>query len=143
MKKLLLALFLFVSYSTVNAQFSENFDGATVNMVNSGPGTWTIDNTLSTSAPNSYRGQYTLNSYTSLETPANAIDATGKAFVVLSFKQICKIEFVDSAKIEVSVDGGITWAKLYDHGPGNQNCIYLGNSPSFKRMKVSLKVLMA
>lgn len=132
MKKLLLALFLFVSYSTVNAQFSENFDGGTVNMVNSGPGTWTIDNTLSTSAPNSYRGQYTLNSYTSLETPANTIDATGKAFVVLSFKQICKIEFVDSAKIEVSVDGGITWVKLYDHGISNQNCIYLGNSPSFQ-----------
>jgi len=132
MKKLLLALLMFVSYSTLNAQaFTENFDGGTVNMVTSGPGTWTIDNTLSTSSPNSYKGVYGVSQYASLETPPNAINATGNAFVVLSFKQICKIEFVDSAKIEVSTDGGVTWKRLYDHGAGNQNCIYLGSSPAF------------
>ncbi|MDD4214314.1 MAG: hypothetical protein PHR81_05840, partial [Bacteroidales bacterium] len=36
----------------------------------------------------------------------------GYTNVLLNFSHICKIEFSDTAKIEVSVDGGVTWTKL-------------------------------
>ncbi|MDP2187786.1 MAG: T9SS type A sorting domain-containing protein [Sphingobacteriaceae bacterium] len=51
----------------------------------------------------------------------------GQFKVWLDFAHICKIELNDSAVVQISVDGGITWQPLT-----GQNCLYLGGSADFR-----------
>jgi len=54
---------------------------------------------------------------------SNSFSTAGNNYVVLNFKQICKIEFTDTAKIEVSVDNGATWTQVT-----GTNSTYLGSA---------------
>ncbi|MCX6271298.1 MAG: GEVED domain-containing protein [Bacteroidetes bacterium] len=59
----------------------------------------------------------------------NTFNTTGNTYVILSFSQICKVDFLDIATIETSVDG-ITWTQVAGSlymGTGQ----YLGNGNRF------------
>lgn len=104
----------------LKAQFTENFDGpGPYGLTPTGSPGWSIDPTYSTSSPNSYKGEYGIGGTVYLT--SNSFSTVGNNFVVLNFKQICKIEFVDTAKIEISIDGGTTWTQVT-----SANSSYLG-----------------
>lgn len=121
MKRLIFTLLLIVNATMLKAQFTENFDGpGPYGLTSSGTPGWSIDANYSTSSPNSYRGQYGAGGTVYLT--SNSFSTAGNSYVVLSFKQICKIEFTDTAKIEVSVDNGVTWTQVT-----STNSTYLGS----------------
>ncbi|MCX6271297.1 MAG: hypothetical protein NTU44_08800 [Bacteroidetes bacterium] len=41
-----------------------------------------------------------------------AFSTLGNTYVILSFSQICKVDFLDIATLEASADGGLTWSQL-------------------------------
>ena len=92
--------------------FQENFDPPSLadSVSSSGTPTWSIDNTLSVSTPNSYLNQVGLATSNYLET--NTFSTVGNTFVILEFDHICKIEFFDAATVEVSSDNGATWTQV-------------------------------
>ncbi|MFN3530169.1 MAG: T9SS type A sorting domain-containing protein [Bacteroidia bacterium] len=51
----------------------------------------------------------------------------GSFKVWLDFAHICKIEQIDSARVEISVNGGTSWTPLT-----GANCLYLGTSGDFR-----------
>lgn len=102
--------------------WSESFD-ATVTMIPGGTPGWSIDNSLFVSSANSYLGQYNTAGIT-LTSPS--INLTGLNFVKLEFDQIAKIEFADTAIIEISINAG-PWQKVHQ----NIGCIYEGPSLNF------------
>ncbi|MHC1708598.1 MAG: GEVED domain-containing protein [Bacteroidales bacterium] len=60
----------------------------------------------------------------------NVFSTVGNTFVTLSFSQICKIDFLDIATIEVSNNGGSTWTQLTgQHYTGTGQ--YAGNGNRF------------
>lgn len=125
MKRLLLTLLALISYVGAMAQtqlWCENFDGATVSMTSSGAPGWSLDNNYQVSGPNCYRGQYSAASTVTLTSPV--FSTLGNNFVILDFKQICKIEFVDFGELEFSLNNGATWTKLEN----GVNCTYSGSS---------------
>ena len=125
MRKLIFTLLMLLTTVWSHAQtcvWSENFDAA-VTMVPGGTPGWSVDNSLFVSSANSYRGQFDVNGIT-LTSPV--IDLTGLNFVKLEFDQIAKIEFTDSARMEISINNG-PWQKVN----AANGCIYEGNSPSF------------
>lgn len=127
MRKIIFTLLLFLSITSLNAQWSENFDGpGPITLTSSGAPGWSID-TLHVSQPNGYRGQYSTSGTVTATSPL--IFANGMNFVTLSFKHICKVEFADTAKLEISVDGGNTWNKIIDRNVDlvNGNAYYLGD----------------
>jgi hypothetical protein len=120
MKRLIFTLLLIVNATMLKAQFTENFDGpGPYGLTPTGSPGWSIDPTYSTSSPNSYKGEYGIGGTVYLT--SNSFSTVGNNFVVLNFKQICKIEFVDTAKIEISIDGGTTWTQVT-----SANSSYLG-----------------
>ncbi len=122
MKRLILTLLLFVNVTMLKAQFTENFDGpGPYGLTSAGNPGWNIDANYSTSAPNSYRGRYGNGQTVTLT--SNTFSTAGNNYVVLNFKQICKIEFTDTAKIEVSTDNGATWTQVT-----GTNSTYLGTA---------------
>ena len=124
MKRIILTLFVFY-ISHVIAQttiFSENFDGATVNMTSSstGAGSWSLNTNFQTSGTSSDSAQVQLGDTVILE--SNAFSTMGFSFLSLQFSQICKIDFFDRAKLEYSIDNGITWVGITTsnyNGSGN------------------------
>ena len=122
MKRLILTLLLFVNVTMLKAQFTENFDGpGPYGLTSAGNPGWSIDATYSQSAPNSYRGRYGNGQTVTLT--SNTFSTAGNNYVVLNFKQICKIEFTDTAKIEVSTNGGASWTQVT-----GTNSTYLGTA---------------
>lgn len=57
----------------------------------------------------------------------NSFSTVGQFKVWLDFAHICKVEFVDSATIQISTNGGTTWTNLL-----GTNCIYEGASTDFR-----------
>ncbi|HOY30413.1 MAG TPA: CARDB domain-containing protein [Bacteroidales bacterium] len=123
MKKLLLVMLLFAISTLAIAQtihFHENFDPG------SGP-----DSVTATGSPTfaiNTRLYYSGTQCDSLKTPVNSISylttqpfsTVGSNNVLLKFAHICKVEIFDTAKVEISVNGG-PWIKLTTQyiNPGN------------------------
>ncbi len=121
-------LFLVCNVLAQTNVFHENFespsfaDSVTSTQTVPGNDDWTVTNILSAS------GQYSdscsvimvATSYLTTDT----FSTLGKFVVHFDFDQICKVDFLDPAKIEISVDGGTVWLPL----TGNE---YLGGSLNF------------
>ncbi len=126
MKRLLYSLVLFVAFPFLtkaqSTVFTENFDGGGIQFTSSGTPGWATDNTIFLSPANSWRGQYGING--TISTTTSTFNTSGNQFVTLNFAQICKVDFVDLAKIEISTDGGVTWTQLIASAGGN--CYYNG-----------------
>ena len=126
MRKVLFLLVMLAVTALTNAQtlvFHENFDPPSNadSVTASGTANFTVNTRLYTSSPQS----------DSLEVPMNGLcyltsqpfSTMGSSNVMLQFSHICKIEIFDTAKIEVSVDGGATWVRLTTQyiNPGDAN----------------------
>ena len=117
MKRLLLTLLTLLTYvgafSQATQVWCENFDGATVSTTSTGVPGWSIDNNYFVSTANCNRGQYQAGGGPVYLT-SPAFSTLGQNFVVMSFQQICKIEFTDAAFLEFTIDGGVTWTRFND-----------------------------
>ncbi len=130
MKKLIL-IFSLIS-TTLQAQtvlFHENFDGpsgpdsvSTYNTSTSNNVLWNDTNQLYVSSPSSYHAKVV--AYNSIIFETDPFSTLGKPFVILDFKHICKIYFLNQGKIEVSIDSGLTWLSVDSNH-------YKGDSPNF------------
>ena len=126
-----LILFCLLIAANISAQtnaFHENFeppsfaDSVTSSQTVPGTDDWALSHILS------YGGQYSdscsvlpvATSYLTTDT----FSTLGKFVVHLDFNQICKIDFLDIAKLEISVDSGATWTILSDNE-------YLGSALNF------------
>ena len=109
MKKTLLFICSLFAVLTAGAQtlaYHENFETAD-SVTATGNPTWSLNTTYQVSGLRSYRNQIALNDSSKLITiPFSTL---GNAFVLLEFEQICKIQFFDNARLEVSNDNGVTW----------------------------------
>ncbi len=88
---------------------------------------WVADPTyrFPAGAGQALRGRYDQNTVNTLTTlPFSTV---GQFKVWLDFAHICKIEFLDSAVLQISTDGGNTWQALT-----GQSCRYLGQSADFR-----------
>ena len=102
--------------------FSEDFEGTPpYNLTSSSPGIadWAISSNYQAGGLYSDTSVVVLGDTAYLT--SNSFSTIGNSFVLLEFSHICKINYIDAAEIEVSVDGGSTWTKL----DGNH---YLGSS---------------
>ncbi len=109
-------LFVAMSITSLNAQvvFSEDFEGTvgmTVTSTGTGTGTWGINTRIPSQGSKSDSSVVEQGTATYLTTTAS-FSTLGKYAVYLDFDQICKIEFADSAYIEVSDDNGTTWQRV-------------------------------
>lgn len=122
MKKITLFLTgiaLSVSTFAQTIVFHENFE-VPDSVVFSGNPLWTPNLTFQSQGLASIRNTVATNDSSFMIT--SAFSTVGNSFVLLNFDQICKIEFLDIARIYVSNDNGNTWIQL----TGAQ---YLGNAP--------------
>ena len=112
-------------FSQQRQTYAENFDESTIAFTSFPSGSWVINNTYSTSEPNSYRG-YVPNSTgdsSMLTTPV--YDFIGYTNVQLRFKHICKISPLDIARIEYREDRfGAQWQVL-------PRTTYDGSAPNY------------
>lgn len=114
--------------NTVNL-FVERFDSPTVNMTSSSQSglnnnNWGVTTILGMQGTNSDSAKVALNDIVYLT--SDTINTSGYASVLLSFDHIAKIEALDQAYIEVSIDKGVNWTRL-----GPNNSIYQGSSAAF------------
>ncbi|MBL7923749.1 MAG: T9SS type A sorting domain-containing protein [Bacteroidia bacterium] len=128
MKRLLLTFFALLTYVAAQSQatqvWCENFDGGTISTTSTGVPGWSIDNNYFVSSANSLRGEYQSGGGPVYLT-SPVFNTLGQNFVILDFKQICKIEFTDKAEIEYSLNNGATWTK-FDATAGTGNVTYQG-----------------
>ncbi len=117
-KYTLLSIFILLTtlISAQSVAFHENFESPSfadsVSSTQTIPGNddWVVTNTLS------YTGQYSdscsvilaATSYLTTDT----FTTLGKYVVYLDFEQICKVDFLDFATVEVSIDNGVNWIQL-------------------------------
>jgi hypothetical protein len=109
MKKTLLLVCGLIAALTAGAQtlvFHEDFETAD-SVTSSGNPTWSSNTTYQAGGLRSYRNQIALNDSSKLTTIS--FSTLGNSFVLLDFDQICKIQFFDNARLEVSNDNGNTW----------------------------------
>ena len=112
--------YLFAQTPTVNV-FVERFDSPTINMTSSSASglnnnRWARTSVIAQSAPSSDSAKVALGDILYLTT--DTIDVSPYVSVLLSFDHIAKIEGLDKAYVEVSIDKGLTWTHL---GPNNSN----------------------
>ena len=120
---LLLISFIMMSYITEaqTVKFSEDFETLPLKVTSSGTSNWDRSSVLQ------YSGNYSdsatiVNAGDTAILTTDAIDISGFTNAKLSFEHICKIAFFDAAIVEVSVDNGVNWTKLYGSsylGQGN------------------------
>lgn len=77
------------------------------------------------SAGQAVRGRFDAVTGNTLTT--NSFSTVGQFKVWLDFAHIAKIELLDSAAVQISTDGGVTWLPVT-----GQNCLYLGASNDFR-----------
>lgn len=106
-------------FSQATVVYHEDFEIAD-SVTASGNPIWIPDATLQSNGLMSYRNTVATNDVSYLTTIA--FNTTGNTFVLLNFDHICKIEFLDSAMIEVSNDNGVTWTQLTSNE-------YMGTAP--------------
>ena len=138
MRTVLFTLMLLFGSLYVNAQttlFSEDFEGANLNMTSSSTGTnsWGLNTTLFSGGAKSDSCVVTVGDTTFLT--SNSFSTVGNSYLILSFDHICKIEFPDHGYIEVSNDSGATWQSIsaaYYMGSGQYSATGNGfNSVSY------------
>ena len=103
-------LFLFgeTSYSQVIV-FHEDFE-VVDSMSSTGVPTWFRDSNYHTDGTHCIRDTVGINGTGYLT--SDAFSTAGNFFVLLTFDQICKINFADHGYVEVSSDNGTTWTTL-------------------------------
>ncbi|MFH0894004.1 MAG: GEVED domain-containing protein [Bacteroidota bacterium] len=111
--KCILAI-LSILTTSVNVQsqtivYHENFSVAD-SVVSSGTPGWALSTRLYNSSAKSDSSRVATSGTSVLTTIS--INTTGYSYVMLNFAHICKIEYADSALIEVSNDNGVTWNRL-------------------------------
>lgn len=128
MKKIIFTLSIVLVALVTNAQncfWHENFDAPSLgdsvisSSSASNPG-WNICSRVQTSPNNCDSAYVDLNDTIILRT--TTINLTGNTFVLLEFNQICKTDFFDVAKVEISIDGGVSFSQL-------TAAQYLGSAP--------------
>ena len=114
-KHLLIITILLLSSRILYSQsiaFSENFENTSIQFTSSstGNGQWSITQLLAHEGIKSDSCVVTQADTTYLT--SNTFSVGSYPFVRLRFSQICKIEFLDKAIIEVSTNNGSSWTKL-------------------------------
>lgn len=101
-----------INLSAQTVVFHENFDAVSgADSVTSFPtSAWSPSSVFSVSALFSDSAVVVQNDTVSIIT--DAFSTIGNSNVILSFDQICKIEFFDAAEILISTNGGSVWTKL-------------------------------
>ncbi|MFO8086923.1 MAG: hypothetical protein R6T91_03830, partial [Bacteroidales bacterium] len=130
MRKLLLSIFSILLFGFVGAQnlvFHENFEqpsgaDSVTAYSSSASNNWGISTNFYAGGLQSDSAICSPNDTLTLTT--NSFSTTGNSFVELEFDHICKIEAMDKAIVEVSIDNGATWTKLDTNH-------YTGNSTNF------------
>ena len=116
---------LFASTYAQTVVFHENFETAD-SVVFSGNPVWGPDLTLYSQGAASIRNTIATSDSSFMIT--DAFSTVGNSFVLLNFDHICKIEFLDIARIYVSNDNGTTWIQLTSaEYMGTANFLGLGN----------------
>ena len=120
---LLLMSFILMSYiiEAQTVKFSEDFETLPLKVTSSGTSTWARSSVLQYSGNYSDSATIVTAGDTAILT-TDAIDISGFTNAKLSFEHICKIAFFDAATVEVSIDNGANWTKLYGSsylGQGN------------------------
>lgn len=115
MKKLFLLfaiVWLSVSGYAQTIVYHENFELSSLgdSVVSSGSPAWAISTKLAKSGLRSDTAVVGNNSTSYLTTAA--FNTTGYGNVILQFSHICKVDFFDTATVEVSHDNGATWTQL-------------------------------
>ncbi len=131
MKKLLFLLAMLLATAFSNAQtihFFEDFDppsGADL-VTPSGSSNFAINTRLHYSGTQCDTLKAPLNGISYLTT--QSFNTTGSSNVLLKFAHICKVEIFDTAKVEISVNGG-PWIKLTTQyvNPGNSQFLNQSN----------------
>ncbi|MHC1708599.1 MAG: GEVED domain-containing protein [Bacteroidales bacterium] len=73
---------------------------------------WNINTRLHHGATSFRSDSCQVKAGTTIYMTSNSFNTVGNTFVNLSFSQICKVDFLDIATIEVSNNGGTTWTQL-------------------------------
>ena len=112
MRVLFTILVIILSFtSNITAQiFSEDFE-TTVNMTSNPTNGWGVSTRLHSQGLKSDSGRIIQNAENILTTTAS-FSTLGLYAVYLDFDHICKLQFGDSAIIEVSNDDGVTWQRV-------------------------------
>jgi len=114
MKKLT-SLFFFLALTMVGYSqtviFNETFETTPLSVTSSGTPGWARSHRFAKSSTYSDSSKV-VSGGTSYLTTTNSFSTVGNAFVVLEFDQICKTDPLDSATVEISINGGTTWTKL-------------------------------
>ena len=106
----ILVIFLFFN-SNITAQiFTEDFE-AVVGMTSNPTNGWGVNTRLHSQGLKSDSGRIIQNAENILTT-TSSFSTLGLYAVYLDFDQICKLQFGDSAIIEVSNDNGVTWQRV-------------------------------
>ncbi|MFW6019316.1 MAG: T9SS type A sorting domain-containing protein [Bacteroidales bacterium] len=131
MRKIFILIFIgILTTGFLNAQtvvFHEDFEqpsgaDSVTTYSSSGTNTWGISTDLAAGGLQSDSAICSPNDTLTLTT--DTFSTTGNAFVTLDFDHIAKIEIMDKAIVEVSIDNGASWTKL-------DSTHYMGNSSNF------------
>jgi hypothetical protein len=122
MKKALLLLLFFLSslYFTQGqtSAFHENYelpsldDSVTYSSTPTTGYIWNINTRIHHGATSLRCDSCQVKTGTTVYQTTNTFSTVGNTFIILSFSQICKIDFLDIATIEVSNNNGATWTQL-------------------------------
>lgn len=117
-----IAFYTFGQTPTVNV-FEERFDGPTIKMTSSSASglnnnRWGVTSLVSQSAPNCDSARVVLAETLYLTT--DTIDLSPYVSALLSFDHVAKIEGLDRAHVELSVDKGVTWIHLGKRNANHQ-----------------------
>ena len=88
---------------------SENFTTPD-SLIGNGTPAWSADFSLKKSLPNAYRG--VVGNASNTKVTSIAFTTVGLTNLKLSFNHICKIQIFDTARVEFSIDSGLTWTTL-------------------------------
>ena len=122
MKKALLLMVLFLSFSYITqaqtVAYHENYELPSLDdsvSYSSTPTTgyvWNINTRLHHGTSSLRCDSCQVKAGTTIYQTSSTFSTVNNTYVVLSFSQICKIDFLDIATIEVSNNGGTTWTQL-------------------------------
>jgi len=116
----LIGIFLMYLGYSQTIVFQEDFEGSTISMTSSsksGLNNWVVTNHLSSQGLKADSATVGLNDSIFLTSPT--FSCSGMSFVILEFDQIAKVQILDAAALQYSVDNGATWQTI--------NTGYMGN----------------